>query len=85
MSILCSRCGKPAILLKTWDEKITTGQGVSVIKHEQYVCPDNDCQTIVEAQHAEKRKLAEERELASKVREEQRVAARTNASKKISV
>ena len=48
----CIRCGKKRIFSKTWKEK----QGCSVITFSQFVCPDKDCQKIVE------KKLKKEKE-----------------------
>ena len=41
----CIRCGKERILDKTWSEQI----GISLVTYTQSVCPDADCQKIVEA------------------------------------
>jgi hypothetical protein len=71
---ICSRCGKPSILKQEWDEKIVTGQGVSILKHQQYVCQDDACQTKVEETLQERKKVSEEREQAAKEREELRNA-----------
>ncbi|OGD93815.1 hypothetical protein A3F02_00630 [Candidatus Curtissbacteria bacterium RIFCSPHIGHO2_12_FULL_38_9b] len=50
----CIRCGKIRIFKKKWIEKLDRG---SVITHIETVCPDNDCQKIVDAQFAAKREL----------------------------
>jgi hypothetical protein len=71
-SPVCSRCGQESKLQSEWDERIETGQGVSIIKHQQYVCPDESCQVKVEKILLERKKVAEEREQAAKEREELR-------------
>ena len=40
----CIRCGKKRILKKTWEEY----KGNSLLSYSKYVCPDEDCQKIVE-------------------------------------
>ncbi|MDO8551493.1 MAG: hypothetical protein Q7S03_02330 [bacterium] len=55
----CIRCGKERIVVKTWEED----QGNSHSTHTSFVCPDKDCQEIVDQQLAEKRekrKIVEE-------------------------
>ncbi len=41
----CIRCGKSRIIAKSWTEKI----GNSVITYTQTVCPDEECQKIVDS------------------------------------
>lgn len=43
---VCIRCGKVRILFKKWTEKMD-GRG-SAITSEIYVCPDAECQKIVD-------------------------------------
>ncbi|MDP3998947.1 MAG: hypothetical protein Q8P89_05035 [bacterium] len=52
---LCIRCGSERIFSKTWEEKIQTFSGVSVAVHTLMVCPDPECQKIVEEQLAAQR------------------------------
>ena len=42
---VCIRCGKTRILAQKWQEKSERG---AVIVHERTVCPDKDCQKIVD-------------------------------------
>lgn len=44
----CTRCGKQRIDGKTWKEKIESHFGTSYIIHTETVCPDKECQKIVE-------------------------------------
>ena len=44
----CTRCGKERILGKTWKEEVATFFGTSTVVHTDTVCPDSDCQKIVE-------------------------------------
>jgi len=44
----CTRCGKERIESKKYTEEITTFFGTSTIIHTDTVCPDEECQNIVE-------------------------------------
>ena len=44
----CTRCGKERIEGKKWKEEIATFFGTSTIVHQDTVCPDAECQKIVE-------------------------------------
>ncbi len=44
----CIRCGQERIVTKTWEESVATLSGVSVVMHTVSVCPDEDCQKIVD-------------------------------------
>lgn len=44
----CTRCGKERIEGKKWKEEIATFFGTSTIVHTETVCPDKECQKIVE-------------------------------------
>jgi hypothetical protein len=44
----CIRCGKQRIDKKSWKEKIESHFGVSYIVHTETVCPDKECQIIVQ-------------------------------------
>lgn len=48
---VCTRCGKKSILLKKWIDR-NEGRG-NPITHEIYICPDSECQDIVDAKFAE--------------------------------
>ena len=59
---VCIRCGKNRIYSKKWTDK-ADGKG-SDITHIEAVCPDAECQKIVDekfAQMREKRESAEDR------------------------
>lgn len=49
---LCIRCGKTRIVSKTWVEKTEKGNPIT---HTEAVCPDVDCQKLVDAEFAAKR------------------------------
>lgn len=51
MSNPCIRCGKPRIDGKTWEGKI----GVSSITYTITVCPDSECQKMVDQAIADKK------------------------------
>ncbi|MDO8270218.1 MAG: hypothetical protein Q7T54_06135 [Candidatus Levybacteria bacterium] len=44
----CTRCGKERIEGKKWKEEVATFFGTSTIIHTDTVCPDKECQKIVE-------------------------------------
>jgi len=59
---VCIRCGKTRIYSKKWKDK-TDGRGTEVT-HVEAVCPDAECQKIVDEKFAamrEKREMAEDR------------------------
>lgn len=47
----CIRCGKTRIFKRQWKEEVKGG----VITHTETVCPDPECQKIVEADFAARR------------------------------
>lgn len=56
----CTRCGKERIVSRIWKEKI----GLSVVETVEHVCPDKDCQKIINNEMArvkKKRLEAEEK------------------------
>ena len=48
----CIRCGKIRIVGRVWTDKVERGNPIT---HTQMVCPDKDCQKIVEEEFALKR------------------------------
>jgi hypothetical protein len=50
----CIRCGKQRIESKTWKEKL----GASFITLSLTICPDKECQKIVDQELAERREKA---------------------------
>ena len=63
----CIRCGKIRIFSKKWTEKMEKG---TAITHIEFVCPDKDCQKIVDADFAarrEKRLAMETKKTAVKI------------------
>jgi hypothetical protein len=77
----CTQCGKERILFKTWDEEVPGYGGTSTtITRSLTVCPDPECQKIVD------KKLAVEKDKRDKIkaaREEklQEAADRKKAAK----
>jgi len=53
---VCIRCGKTRIFARRWKEKTDRG---TVIIHEETVCPDKECQKIVDQKFEEMRKKRE--------------------------
>lgn len=56
----CIRCGKERVLLKKWTEK-PEGKGAT-ITFERYICPDSECQKILDEQFEKMRLRREESE-----------------------
>ncbi|MBI3341732.1 hypothetical protein HY024_01275 [Candidatus Curtissbacteria bacterium] len=53
VSTPCIRCGKDRIFKKSWKEKLDNkGTMMTIV---EAICPDKDCQKIVDAMFAEKR------------------------------
>lgn len=48
----CIRCGKIRVVSRVWTEKIDRGNPIT---HTETVCPDKECQSIVDADFAAKR------------------------------
>ncbi len=48
ISNACARCGKERIETKSWTENLETFFGKSTIVHTETVCPDPECQKVVE-------------------------------------
>lgn len=52
MESVCIRCGKTRIFKRKWREILEKGPS---IMHVETVCPDGECQKIVDADFAERR------------------------------
>ncbi|OGK42606.1 hypothetical protein A2954_06280 [Candidatus Roizmanbacteria bacterium RIFCSPLOWO2_01_FULL_37_12] len=65
---ICIRCGKPRIVVKSWEEKL----GFSTITATNTACPDSECQKIVDKNNAKQKA----RQDALKNRHSQRLQAR---------
>lgn len=69
----CIQCGKQRVDGKTWKEK----SGASVVTHTQTICPDSDCQKIVDkaiADRKEKSASLIKKKLDAKVAKEKLLA-----------
>lgn len=75
----CIRCGKERIISKTWKEELTNFFGTSTITHTETVCPDEECQKLVEAKFAQEREKKAALALEKQKRYEQ---SQKNAKKK---
>ena len=67
METPCIRCGKTRIVKRKWKETVERG---APIIHVETVCPDPECQKIVDAQFDEirqKRELQESRKTSVKI------------------
>lgn len=67
----CVICGKQRIEGKTWKEKL----GATVVTYSQTICPDSECQKIVDETTAQRKaksaQLAEDKAKAKLAREKQ--------------
>lgn len=79
-SNVCIRCGKERIESKSWEETAISFMGKTVVTYTETVCPDPECQKIVEKQLAAQKKKREELEQSKEDRKvrlkEQRSKAR---------
>jgi hypothetical protein len=49
----CTRCGKERIVAKRWVEEIPTVSGTKIeVTHTSNICPDPECQKVVEKELA---------------------------------
>lgn len=60
----CIRCGKERIVSKTWKEKANTFFGESIIIYTESICPDSECQEIVDKKIAAQKQKTEEMQQA---------------------
>jgi len=51
----CTRCGKDRIDARTWTEEVSNFFGASTVTYTDTVCPDPECQKIVEEKLAVQR------------------------------
>lgn len=74
---VCIRCGKTRIFLKSWKDKGESQKG-AVIFHELTVCPDKECQKIVDEKFQKMRDLraaSEDRKKSINLAKSQKTAA----------
>jgi hypothetical protein len=68
----CTRCGKERIFSKTWTEEVELFMGTSTIVHNSMICPDEECQKIVEAgiekQRKKDKKMKNDKDKREKIR-----------------
>ena len=77
---ICTRCGKQRIFKDSWQEKLVTGQGQSLVTYSQFVCPDPDCQKLMELDLAEKQQISRERQDNQDKRIQERNEARIRSA-----
>jgi hypothetical protein len=68
----CVRCGKPRIVKREWKEVIQTLNGPSEVAYQTTICPDPECQKLVEERQAREKAKQAEIDLASAERASQR-------------
>ncbi|KKU95315.1 MAG: hypothetical protein UY28_C0056G0001 [Candidatus Amesbacteria bacterium GW2011_GWB1_48_13] len=73
----CIRCGKTRIISKTWTEDVEMFFGKSTVIHTETVCPDPDCQKLVNERLQVQREKTESIRLAK----EERISRIKNARK----
>lgn len=57
---ICSRCGSPQKITKTWVETIQTFDGTSKLTFSQIACTNKECQETFDKKMAEERRKKEE-------------------------
>jgi aspartate/tyrosine/aromatic aminotransferase len=56
---ICTRCGKQRVVGSKIEEQVETYSGMSTIVRTQMICPDPECQAIVEKElHEQQEKRA---------------------------
>lgn len=69
----CTRCGRERIVSKTWKENVKIYSGTSPVVHVDTVCPDQECQKVVDdqlaAQKAKRASIAHDQEIRAKLRQ----------------
>ena len=79
----CTRCGKERVISKTYEEDIVTFLGTSKVTYTETVCPDSDCQKIVDEKlKAQKQKTQELKDEKQKKLEMQKALRAAAAAKK---
>jgi hypothetical protein len=69
---ICTRCGKTRIVSKTWTEKVETYSGHAVVTHTTTICPDPDCQSVVDKDLAEQKEHRDQLKKESELREKEK-------------
>lgn len=72
----CTRCGQERVEGKKWKEEIATFFGTSTIIHTDTVCPDVECQKIVEEKLEVQKQKADELKLEKQKKLDIATAAR---------
>lgn len=52
----CIRCGTARIVSKKWSEKIKTYSGFTLVEYTDTVCPNPECQKVVDKEFAVQKK-----------------------------
>lgn len=85
----CIRCGKQRLKSKQWKEEVKNFWGTSEVTYEDWVCPDKECQKIVDQKikaDKDKKDLYEQgREERAKINKEKRGISLRQKLKKISI
>lgn len=78
----CVRCGTERIVLKTWKEHVNTFFGNSTVVHTETVCPNKECQKLVNKEIAYQQ---EKRDKIKKDKEERGIQNKTGREKRKSI
>lgn len=78
----CTRCGQQRIETKTWKGTIQNLTGTTSVTYTESVCPDPDCQKIVDKELAAQKKKRDE---IAKNKEDRITQFRIVKGKKISI
>ncbi len=67
-SSLCIRCGEMRLVSKKWAEKVRTPAGEFEVRHTETVCPNKECQELVDDILGERQLKKEEMALRKSAR-----------------
>lgn len=73
----CTRCGKQRIIAKTWTEDVVAFFGTSTVTYTETVCPDPECQKIVEEKLEAQKQKSREMQDAKEKRLKEKMANKT--------
>lgn len=76
----CTRCGTERIITKTWDETLETMRGKTTVTYTESVCPNKECQKLVEDELAVQKKKRDKQREDRESRHQERMA--TNLANK---
>lgn len=72
---ICTRCGKERSVSKVWTEEIEVYGGISVVTRTMTVCPDPECQELVDKDLQKQAAVREEQKKEAELRAAARIRA----------